>query len=100
MKQVQLTAPPLNITSIDEVLAKKYYGAKSKEGSTGFISQTEYMGGLYILIASRGLTYRNSWNLLCSHHLGTAIKNLLKQEFEVYEFDTPKELYTWLAENT
>ena len=84
----------------DLLTTNKYYGIKAFDGQTGFISQEGYYTGKYIALCSNTLTHRNAWDLLAKPELSKMIEGLLKRGFEVYEFDTPKELWSWLAKNT
>jgi len=58
-----------------------------------------FCDGNYQMKSITDLTEGNSWPTHSrNNNLFDAIKNLLVNKFTVYQFDTAKELFTWLAE--
>ena len=87
-----------NVTALDNVNVNKYYGIETNSNGRGFITAQQYCGK-YICVSRSGLTYCNGWH----DFTGSDIKEVIKQQiiehkFVVYEFDTYKELFRWLAE--
>ena len=97
MKKVVLEKEEtVELTNVDP---RKYYGVLRSCGSKGFITRRNYREGLYSAYCCEGVTRANSWNLQDSDTLDSVIKKLIDiLYFKVYEFDTAKELFTWLAE--
>lgn len=99
MKQVKLKVPHSEIVPIDSVSKDKYYGFKENIGEKGLIMQSIYGTGAFKLFASQSITQGNHYGSSGGlKTLKAAIDWLLMNEFEVYEFDTPKTLFAWLAE--
>jgi hypothetical protein len=95
MKQIKIIKTPLNT----DPTTSKFYGVKALDGQTGFVKQASYCNGKFEAVCSNGLTRHNSWSLLADKTLAKTVEKLLAQKFEVYEFDTPQEMYSWLANN-
>ena len=95
MKQIKIIVTPLNTDPNTD----KCYGVKSDWGQTGFIIQSKHRQGDFHIVCSNGLTRHNNWDLLADKALSKTIENLLAKDFQVYEFDTPQEMYSWLATN-
>lgn len=77
-----------------ECSEQKYYGLKTDQDK-GFIIQERYKSGEFYAVCVESLTYHNSWN--SNSNLNQLIRQLVKDGFKVYEFDTPEELFAWLA---
>lgn len=97
MKQVVLNYPIKYVTP-DYFDGDKYYGFESPSGGKGFLVQGA-RHKTYTVFAENGFTHSNKFPLLtdiddAKHLLRVAIDN----RFEVFEFDTSKELFKWLAE--
>ena len=94
-----------NIVEYKNVDDYKYYGAvkKALPDGKGFIVRTVY-GGLngnktYKLMSINYFTKGNSFESFDGYSLSGLIQELLKNgSFDIYEFDTPQELFRWLAE--
>lgn len=102
MKQV-IDNKPNDVVELSYVTPKKFYGVANRVGrAVGFISRLNIEKG-YVVFNSDGLTDGN-WNpAIYAHYaqeLTGLIAILIANNYEVYEFDTSKELYGWLAENT
>ncbi len=78
----------------------KYYGIIQPFFTTkkGFICREKYDSGKYNTICSNVLTNHNYWDGYENDSLAGLINNLRSGDFTVYEFDTPQELFAWLAE--
>jgi hypothetical protein len=103
MKQVHITSPSLPITMTSAVSKSKYYGIQQKVNGCkkGFLHRERFNLGNYSIRCIDYLTEGNSWDIpeWRSSELQVTIEILIKDErgFDVYEFDTAKELFLWLA---
>lgn len=87
----------LKEVSVSNLSTDKYYGIK--EVSKGFISQSDYDSNRFIVLCVMGITLGNSWGSYSNcRSLKTLTEKLISDGFEVYEFDTYKELFKWLSE--
>lgn len=87
--------------NVAQVVSKgKYYGIVSpfSMSKRGFICREKYDSGKYNTICSNCLTNHNYWDEYENESLAGLINQLIAGKFTVYEFDTPQELFTWLAE--
>ena len=79
----------------------KFYGVLSSKGSRGFIFREEYRGGRYRNICVDELSRGNSWSSMYAESLKEAIDKFINFvgdiHFAVFEFDSQKELFLWLA---
>lgn len=99
MKQVIENKPEATTTFCKDVNGRKYYGVNPTYNQKGFIIQEKYREGLFSAVSGDGLTRRNGWDLIkSSSSLPQYIENLIKADFKVFEFDSPQELFAWLAE--
>jgi hypothetical protein len=94
-----------NIVEVCNVDDYKYYGTvkKASPKEKGFIVRTLYGASngrsTYKLMSINYFTKGNSFELFDGYSLPGLIKELLKNNsFDIYEFDTPQELFRWLAE--
>ena len=90
----------------------KYYGVQTNltgnglsaaKGERGFITRTNYMSGKYIVLSSHRITKGNGWTFGVSgfDFLHDCVSKVLeKDDFFVFEFDTPRELFQWISENS
>ena len=80
----------------------KYYGIVPPVliERRGFISRERYMGGKYNTLCRYGLTNHNHWDGFENDSLAGLINQLRRGNCTVYEFDTPQELFAWLAEKS
>lgn len=81
-----------------ELSTDKYYGVfMTPTLHKGFIVQETYMSGPFHVVARSCLTRHNSFDAFVSNDLFTCIRSLLKDNNQVFMFDTPEELFEWLA---
>lgn len=94
------------ISTPDTVLSKntdqeKYYGLIHK-GTKGFIMREGWRGGKFIAPVLQGITLGNRFatDVTAFDTIGELCDALARAypDFEFYEFDTYKELFSWLAE--
>jgi len=98
MKQVVITEtnPEVNVQRCD---ADKYYGLSKAGSPRGFITRDDYDRGNFRAKVVRSLTRGNDWTFIQGPDLPAVLANAIaKSKFTVFEFDTHKELMTWLAE--
>lgn len=76
---------------------EKFYGLESFD-RRGFITRTDFASGDFIVIAARQVTNGNCWPVFVSKNIVELIENLINNSFNVFEFDTGKELSLWLAQ--
>lgn len=76
----------------------KFYGAKRSDG-VGFVTTREYRRKFKLACVSN-LTFGNEWDSCEGETLLECLDKALAWKFQVFEFDTAKELFTWLAENS
>ncbi len=103
MKHVLNTLPPQCVTLSFNTTVDKFYGIKQRvnDKSKGFIRRETYNAGNFILISAESdLTKGAMWSHWKSSSLSALITDIVadKLGFDVYEFDTVKELFQWLAE--
>ncbi len=79
----------------------KYYGIEDKNSMSnkGFITRTDYYGGHYIPICRSGITHGNTWSQYREKELTALIDKLIKERWQVYEFNTYESLFNWLRKN-
>jgi len=59
--------------------------------------QTNYNNGNFKVFSSMRITTGTGWESMQESTLSDTIENLLDSEFKVFEFETPEELFSWLA---
>lgn len=93
MKKVVLEKPSI-IVSVD-----KYYGILTKDSLVvGFITRERFQRGRFIVrCMSKMLTDGNGWFFYRSNDLLTTVKKIVNDGFHIFEFDTAKELFIWMA---
>jgi len=103
MRQVIINEPIKKIVPYTSCAIDKYYGVLNysfRETQKGFICSTGYKNNTYRVVAIYGMTHFNGW----SQFDGTGLQNIISAvirsdaKFEVFEFDTPQELFKWLSE--
>jgi hypothetical protein len=94
MKEVVVRTSP--IISVESCDTDKYYGV-FKGVRRGFITRRDYNRGLFFPITMYEATNGNHWGVE-AHSIQELIHRLLKLEYNVYQFDSSKELAAWLAE--
>lgn len=91
----------------EEARINKFYGAqKISDNSKGFISRPYYKDGKFQIKTIDNITEGNNFNYTgeCNvtllERLDTFLKRiLLHNQFNIFEFDTAKELFLWLAQD-
>lgn len=95
MKKV-VKVTPNNIVNTTDVSLTKYYGILCCD-SKGFISRTSYKHGNFIVYRETELTNGNYY-IINYKTLKDAIEAIIDyHNSEVFEFNTAKELFAWLA---
>lgn len=85
--------------SIKDLSVKKYYGVKENLGIKGFITQSDFDTNRFVALCTDEVTRGNNWPAFDGcRSLKTLTEKLIKAKFEVYEFETYKELFKWLSE--
>lgn len=96
MKEIVLQATPVLVPA--NANPNLYYGiAKRSDIPDGFILQPLYREGRYQAMALDGFTYGNQWSNYADITLAGVITRCLKGELRVHQFDSPEELFAWLA---
>lgn len=94
MKKVVLDVPG-DITPVSNVSNKKYYAFKI----ANFVGTITLKSGMYYCLCADQLTSGNDISGFKNICLDAMIKDIVQEGFHVFEFETPKELFAWLAEN-
>lgn len=98
MKKVILEQPEVAVIELSNVNKDKYYGI-IQGGAKGFVTRKDYDQGVYYPLVCESVTNGNTWNIHINTELKGLVRNLISNtSFTVYEFDTSKELFSWLAE--
>lgn len=101
MKQIVTNAVDSNVPCGPPVFVskEKYYGIAPPFflSRKGFICRERYDAGKYNAICRIELTNHNDWEY-SNDSLAALINDLRCENFTVYEFNTPQELFTWLAD--
>lgn len=97
MKNVVITIPQVEYTTIREVSTYRYYGVIIGYYK-GFITQEDTNCGNFIVLCCSELTIGNRWTAFESSTLQGTIKKLLEGDYPVVEFESEKELFTWLGQ--
>ena len=97
----------IEVVSVDisEVSVSKFYGAeKTTDGRKAFIIRSQHSEDGFVVISTKEMTDGNCYPSYAGSTLKQAIVNLkagsdneFRVEFRVFEFDTSKELFKWLA---
>lgn len=102
MKKVLKNIPTVDFVSCENVTSDKYYGVSDREGRRGFIAGNEFNGGCYKAFCCAYITKGNEWiwrDLREVTSLSSFIRILITDYLSVFEFDTHKELFQWLADS-
>jgi hypothetical protein len=85
------------VTYVSQVNTHKFYGIimKNDEGKA-FVTQYDHSEKFVVMHGGKGLTYGLSW--IGKRSLLDTISYYVDRDYEVYEFDTAKELFKWLSE--
>lgn len=75
----------------------KYYGFYSKNASCkGFIAREDFENGKFTAYCTEHITEGNNFD--STNTFEDCLKMLVSRGFQVYEFDTYKQLFKWLSE--
>ncbi len=100
MKLVQNPVNVLPSISTPTVVdCDKYYGGTEGDDKyeRGFITQTGWREGNYVLRTIQGITHGNGWQLEeKSSDLAKTIRYFISMNWKFYEFDTAEELFRWV----
>lgn len=84
---------------VASVSGNKYYGA-TQLGAKGFIIRTGVNAGPYKILSNNHFTQGNGWSGDTAYNgLAATIREHIRIGGEVYEFETSKDLFTWLAQS-
>jgi len=102
MKQVK-NPEPRNTVLPSEANKHKYYAFSvnpHKPDNKGFVASMGFGDGPYKAYAVKNCTYGNYFiDHEGEKELSTALNRMAENSnFKVYEFDTPQEMFAWLAE--
>lgn len=96
MKKVYKTDPD-NIVHISNISKNKYYGIVNKSNEKGFLVADNYGSDFYKAQCKNGINDGDHFGIPAL--LKIKIENLIESQFEIFEFDTPGELFAWLAKD-
>ncbi len=98
MRQVVKLEEKHEIVDVNDVNATKYYGVINIDTEKGFIAKGKMCDLEFNLMARKEITIGNCWSHFKNANLKKMCENLIIANFKIFEFDTPKELFAWLAE--
>ena len=85
--------------SVGNIDPQKYYGVLSCFIDKGFITQEQYCKGSFRVLAASDVTEGNHFcSFKESSDLTEFVKGIIERGEQVFEFDSCKELFAWLAE--
>lgn len=101
MKKVILSPRLEAVTTIQGCDNKKYYGIEI-HGVKGFITSKTFDRADYMLLCADGLTAGNGWDTIDTSELSLQqlIRQLIEDEFNVYQFTDRKEFFEWLQSDS
>lgn len=96
MKKVLISQ---EILLADDVRSSRYYGINLENNINykGFITRKGYHHGNFFPAAAEGITNANYWSSWSNPSLPELIKDLIKNDFNVYEFESARELFAWVG---
>ena len=102
MKQVINTPPnPIPQIQVTDADTHKFYGMQPS-GAKAFLTQRVFKSNQYIWLSIDSLTLGNGYvpgdKNSAFQTIFEAMEFSLKYKFQVYEFDTARELMAWLAQ--
>ena len=109
MKQIIKNPVPVDVVAVSDCDTTKYYGFSAtphEHDNKGFITQKGYMSQDFMPLSVSNVTAGYSYISGKATSLKAALDYLLNlgagndeidEVFKVYQFDTSKELFTWLA---
>jgi hypothetical protein len=98
MRNVVLYQPQEEVTWAKNANEVFYYGVRI-DGKKGLIVRESFKRGEFHVRCVDGLTYGNSWSFPSNQNLSEVLTKILNfPNSKAFEFDTPQELFEWLAE--
>lgn len=91
--------PKVTSVFVHLVDINKFYGVKHGY-HRGFLTRTDFDKGCFTTLLPGLLTNGNAFNCPLYSNLTDSINSLLDNGFEVFEFDTFKELMVWVINDT
>lgn len=106
MKKVVKKMPESAVCLLTDVDESKYYGAiRTGAGeritALGYLGRRDFESQQYVVHAMSSCTHANCWNgdqLRVQPGLTGMIEEAWRLGFEIFEFNTPLELFSWLVE--
>lgn len=103
MKTVVLTKPKSQVIGIEGVNHVKYYGMLYRECRKAFLTRREYLteekgGGFYWLCCHDVNLGNRMMGGTIYNSAKEAVEAVLNVKYSVFEFDSDRELFKWLAE--
>lgn len=99
IKRVVNSTKELNIINVSEVKTERYYLINVEWNTWGIIVRENYNTGSFkVICLEREFCNCNCWDYLRDFSLIDTISNAIKDEKEVYQFDTFKELAQFYIE--
>jgi hypothetical protein len=95
-KTVVKSIVPSNVVTLSQVDENLFYGVLINENKAFIIQENYRQGNFNTVNAGAGMTYSNGYAQRSS--LKDLIGFYLSSKCQVYQFDTAKELFAWLAE--
>lgn len=88
-----------NVVTVKEMDYHKYYGAKADRTETVcFLTREKYMEGNYVWLTPDAITKGNRWSGNDEYKSPeAAAKAAIDVGYEIYEFNTPAELFEWVV---
>lgn len=75
-----------------------YYGVNLHGGDRAILMMLGYCNNQFKVVSTRGFTHCNGWTgLFKDGPLNSVVSQLLDRGYDVYEFETFKELADWLV---
>jgi hypothetical protein len=86
--------------TVQEVSLDKFYGYSNGSGSKGFCLRSGYDKGAFRFVSLESFTRGNGYTEIEGQTLSQTIESLIKSNnLDFFEFNTAKELFSWLAED-
>lgn len=101
MKKVISVCPILqDFVKTSDVSTEAYIGfMRGPSGSRGYVTQEGYKFGQFVCRSFDHVTYGNGWPEINYSILRVLLEDLLSKGFEVFVFQTAKELMRWLLDD-
>lgn len=98
MKKVIENEIKIDVIKLKDVTDHKYYGVIMNNTTKAFIGKTNFCSDNYIVHAPRSITKGNAYDCYKNESIQLLIKELIKYNNDVYEFDSYQELFKWIIE--